>query len=151
MRLCKKCNVVKDLSEFYAYRSDCKSCFREYVKQYRASEKGKEVRKKEAISARLNGKQQARQKRYEVTDKGIEAIKRYEAKRNSSKEGKAKLAAKSAVSYALKVGKLIKQPCWLCGENMSQAHHSSYEKDMRLAVVWLCSVHHNEIHNPRRV
>ena len=99
----------------------------------------------------MSGKVKIRQDRYKKTEKAKIVAKRYEAKRYSSKEGKAKLAAKSAVSYALKVGKLIKQPCWLCGENMSQAHHSSYEKDMRLAVVWLCSVHHNEIHNPRRV
>ena len=151
MRLCKKCNVVKDLSEFYAYRSDCKICFREYVKQYRASEKGKEVRKREAVNARITGKQQIRQKRYEQTEKGKLQQKKYDAKRYEGVEGKAKLAAKNAVKYALKVGKLIKQPCWLCGENMSQAHHSSYEKDMRLSVVWLCSAHHNEIHNQRGV
>ena len=149
MKVCNCCGKEKKLSDFYSRYAKCKSCCYEVKKIYRKTDKGKEVRKKEAISARLNGKQQVRQKRYEVTDKGIEAIKRYEAKRYSSKEGKAKLAAKNAVKYALKVGKLIKQPCWLCGENMSQAHHSSYEKDMRLSVVWLCSAHHNEIHNQR--
>jgi len=148
MRLCKKCNVVKDLSEFYAYRSDCRSCFREYIKQYRASDKGKEVRKKEAINARLSGKKQIRQKRYEQTEKGKLQQKKYDAKRYEGVEGKARLAAKNAVKYALKVGKLVKEPCWICGEIMSEAHHSSYAKDMRLAVSWLCSVHHNEIHNP---
>ena len=151
MRLCKKCNVVKDLSEFYAYRSDCKICFREYIKQYRVSEKGKEVRKREAVNARITGKQQARQKRYEQTEKGKLQQKKYDAKRYEGVEGKAKLAAKNAVKYALKVGKLVKQPCWICGESMSEAHHSSYAKDMRLAVTWLCSAHHNEIHNPRGV
>jgi len=151
MRLCKKCNVVKDLSEFYAYRSDCRSCFREYIKQYRASDKGKEVRKKEAINARLSGKKQIRQKRYEQTEKGKLQQKKYDAKRYSGEEGKARLAAKNAVKYALKVGKLVKEPCWICGENMSEAHHPSYAKDMRLAVTWLCSAHHNAIHNPRGV
>ena len=151
MRLCKKCNVVKDLSEFYAYRSDCRSCFREYIKQYRASDKGKEVRRKEAINARLSGKKKIRQKRYEQTEKGKLQQKKYDAKRYEGVEGKARMAAKNAVKYALKVGKLVKEPCWICGENMSEAHHPSYAKDMRLAVTWLCSAHHNAIHNPRGV
>ena len=151
MRLCKKCNVVKDLSEFYAYRSDCRSCFRAYIKQYRASDKGKEVRRKEAINARLSGKKKIRQKRYEQTEKGKLQQKKYDAKRYEGVEGKARMAAKNAVKYALKVGKLVKEPCWICGESMSEAHHPSYAKDMRLAVTWLCSAHHNAIHNPRGV
>ena len=148
MRLCKKCNVEKDVSEFYAFKSDCKSCVRKYVNEYRNSEKGKAVRKKEAINARLSGKKQVRQKRYEQSEKGKLQQKKYDAKRYGSKEGKARLSAKNAVKYALKVGKLVKQPCWICGEIMSEAHHPSYAEDMRLAVTWLCKTHHNEIHNP---
>jgi hypothetical protein len=151
MKVCNCCNKEKNLKDFYKRYAKCKSCCSEVKKKYRASEKGKELRKREAINARITGKQQARQKRYEQTEKGKLQQKKYDAKRYEGVEGKAKLAAKNAVKYALKVGKLVKQPCWICGESMSEAHHSSYAKDMRLAVTWLCSAHHNEIHNPRGV
>ena len=57
------------------------------------------------------------------------------------------MAAKNAVRYALRTGKLKKEPCYVCGEKEVHGHHPSYAKDMRLAVVWLCVKHHNEVHN----
>jgi len=151
MKVCRCCNKEKDLKDFYARYAKCKSCCNEVKKKYRSSEIGKAVRKREAVNARITGKQQVRQKRYEQTEKGKLQQKKYDAKRYEGVEGKARMAAKNAVKYALKVGKLVKEPCWICGENMSEAHHPSYAKDMRLAVTWLCSAHHNAIHNPRGV
>lgn len=148
MKICSVCKAVKELNEFHKGYAKCKVCRYEVQKKYRSSERGKELRKKEAINARLSGKKKIRQKRYEQTEKGRLQQKKYDLKRYGSVEGKARLAAKNAVKYALKVGKLVKQPCWICGETMSEAHHSSYAKDMRLEVTWLCSAHHNEIHNP---
>lgn len=147
MKVCVVCKESKPLDCYYKGYARCKSCRYEWAKKYRQTEKGKEVRKKEAINARLRGKKQERQKRYEQTEKGKLQQKKYDLKRYGSPEGKARLAAKNAVRYALRVGKLIKQPCWICGENMSEAHHPSYAPDMRLAVSWLCSFHHNQIHN----
>lgn len=57
-----------------------------------------------------------------------------------------KLAAHLAVAYALRKGKLVRQPCW-CGNQESQAHHPDYSK--KLEVIWLCQKHHKELHrNP---
>jgi len=148
MKVCRCCKKEKDLKDFYARYAKCKSCCSEVKKKYRESERGKEARKKEAINARLSGKKQVRQKRYEQSEKGKLQQKKYDAKRYGSEEGKSRLSAKNAVKYALRVGKLVKQSCWICGEIMSEAHHPSYAKDMRLAVTWLCKTHHNEIHNP---
>jgi hypothetical protein len=148
MKICIKCEVLKDVTDFPKGYKKCKSCRYELIKLYRQTEKGKEVRKKEAINARLSGKKQKRQERYKATEKGKLTLKKYEAKRYSSEDGKIKLAAKNAVRYAVKMGKLIKMPCFICGNSLSEAHHSSYSKDMRLVVTWLCKPHHNEIHNP---
>ena len=148
MKVCRFCKKEKNLNDFYARYAKCKDCCYEVKKQYRLSEKGKEARKREVINARLSGKKQIRQKRYEQTEKGKLQQKKYDAKRCNGVEGKARMAAKNAVKYALKVGKLIKEPCWICGEIMSEAHHPSYANDMRLAVTWLCKIHHNQIHNP---
>ena len=58
----------------------------------------------------------------------------------------AKNAAHLAVHHALEDGKLLKQLCWICGEQKSEAHHASYAEDMRLCVTWLCRKHHKEAH-----
>jgi tetratricopeptide (TPR) repeat protein len=76
------------------------------------------------------------------------SVIKYEQKRYKSPEGKLKQAAKNAVKYALKTGKIMKELCFVCGSEKTVAHHSSYAKDMKLAVTWVCTRHHNEIHNP---
>ena len=54
-----------------------------------------------------------------------------------------KAKGKNAVYYALKIGKLIKQLCFVCGEK-AEAHHPSYA--LPLTVSWLCRIHHKEVH-----
>lgn len=147
MKKCRKCEVEKEVTEFYKGYAQCKSCRYEVVKSYRASDAGKKARHKEAVNSRLSGKKQIRQKKYENSEKGKLAAKKYLEKRVATPEGKAKMAAKNAVRYALSKGKIVKLPCLICGDEKSEAHHPSYAKDMRLCVTWLCSKHHNEIHN----
>lgn len=52
--------------------------------------------------------------------------------------------AREQVKSALKTGRLVKQPCGICGEQISQAHHTDYSKP--LEVQWLCSGCHAELH-----
>lgn len=151
MKTCPVCSKEKEAIEYYSGYAKCKTCCYEVTKKYRASERGKEARRKEAINTRLSGKKQIRQKRYDATEKARLANKKYEQKRYQSSEGKAKQSAKNAVKYALRTGKLTKEPCFMCGSKESMAHHSSYARDMRLTVTWLCATHHNEIHNPVEV
>lgn len=48
------------------------------------------------------------------------------------------------VSNAIKLGKLMPQPCFVCGAAKSEAHHADYS--LPLAVTWLCKKHHVETH-----
>lgn len=48
------------------------------------------------------------------------------------------------VQYAIRTGKMIRQPCQVCGAK-AQAHHTDYSRP--LEVQWLCSVHHGEAHH----
>lgn len=53
----------------------------------------------------------------------------------------------NAHSYAhvyLKRGKIIKEPCIVCGDVNSQMHHPNYDKP--LLVIWYCRKHHLELH-----
>lgn len=56
-----------------------------------------------------------------------------------------KRKARTAVSNALRDGRLFKQPCQVCGNTKSEAHHPDYSKP--LEVEWLCKLHHEEVHS----
>jgi translation elongation factor EF-G len=151
MKTCSTCGKEKEITEYYKCYAKCKACCYEVTQKYRASERGKEVRRKETINARLSGKKNERQKKYETTEKGKLAAKNYYQGRYKTPKGKLRESAKNAVRHALKTGRLVKEPCFACGSEESVAHHSSYARDMRLVVTWLCTPHHNEIHNPVEV
>ena len=148
MKTCSVCLIEKTETEYYKGYAKCKSCHYQIVKKYRLTDKGKAVRQKERRNAKESGANHVWQKKYDQTKKGKEVKKKYDAKKHQGVEGKARLAAKNAVKYALRVGKLVKEPCFVCGEVNTHGHHVSYEKNMRLSVTWLCETHHNEIHNP---
>ena len=147
MKTCRECNQEKTLADFYVGHSKCKICSAKLLREKRQLPEQKEKRRLERRKAKESGKYKEWQARYESTEKGKERVRRYEQKRYQSVEGKARLAAKNAVKYATRVGKLMKEPCFMCGSEHSQAHHSSYASDMKLVVTWLCCAHHNEIHN----
>lgn len=51
--------------------------------------------------------------------------------------------ANSAVNNAVRDGRLLRHPCWVCGEK-AVAHHADYSRP--LDVVWLCQAHHKQTH-----
>src|SRR5678816_242106 len=55
-----------------------------------------------------------------------------------------KLRAKWRIRYAIRTGKLVRQPCVRCGEEKTEAHHEDYSKP--LDVVWICRVCHRKAH-----
>lgn len=55
-----------------------------------------------------------------------------------------RIAARNAVSNAIRLGKLIAQPCEVCGTEKAHGHHEDYSKP--LEVIWLCHTHHMERH-----
>jgi len=52
--------------------------------------------------------------------------------------------ARTAVGNALRDGRLVRQPCKICGNPESEAHHPDYSKP--LEVVWLCKACHAAEH-----
>ena len=138
MKVCRKCQVEKSLNGFHkhkqmkdGYLNICKVCNYEAMKLRRATPEGKEARKREK-------QYPENKKRYKKSQKGKQAAKTY-------KRPKDRVNAKAAVGYAIKTGKLIRQPCEICGEK-AEAHHWSYLPEHRLDVKWLCRFHHNEEH-----
>jgi hypothetical protein len=137
-KMCRWCNEIKPLTEFSPHKqmadghlNKCKKCRASYIKDYRKTPSG--------IASRQKEKQYPEsKKRYKKSEKGKLAQKRYVRKKDRE-------SSRSAVRYALRVGKLVALPCFICGDK-AQAHHSSYASDMKLAVTWLCQKHHNQVH-----
>lgn len=55
-----------------------------------------------------------------------------------------KRRAHTTLSNAIRDGKIVRQPCEVCGSERSHGHHDDYSKP--LEVRWLCAVHHAEQH-----
>lgn len=51
--------------------------------------------------------------------------------------------ARNQVYYAVKTGRLTKEPC-ACGETKVEGHHPDYKKP--LEVIWMCRQCHSQLH-----
>lgn len=63
---------------------------------------------------------------------------------NFSKKYPQKYKAGIILRNAVRLGKIIKTPCIVCGNKKTEGHHENYSK--QLEVIWLCVKHHREIH-----
>jgi len=131
---CFKCGLAKPRSEFYRHSrmadghlGKCKACTKLDVRRhYRETLPARKAYERKRTQQKAR---RAMQRRYSV-----------ERRQRDPK----KYAARSAVSNALRDGRLTKQPC-KCGETKVQAHHHDYSKP--LDVEWLCfRCHRNERH-----
>jgi len=131
---CFKCGVLKPPTDFYRHGAmrdrrlnKCKECTkadvaanyrkrREYYAQYERERFQRPERKKACIQ--------------------------YQRKRRA--KNPAKYKAHYLVGNAIRDGRLVRQPCRVCGDPKAQAHHHDYSKP--LDVEWLCRKHHLEAH-----
>ena len=81
-KVCSKCNIKKDVTEFYSSRKKCKTCIIEYQREYNQNNKEKRKKylkeNKEKISKK--GKeyyQKNKEKRKKYTEKNKEKRKKY--------------------------------------------------------------------------
>lgn len=145
---CFKCGEIKPLEDFHRQASmldgrlnKCKICARidignsrnERLEHYKRV--AKEI-KSRPIAAK------ARRDYQNNTIEGKAAHQRALAKQRILAPYKD--MARQAVSYALRTGRIVRQPCRDCGSIKAEAHHSDYSKP--LDVIWLCNKHHHDEH-----
>lgn len=134
---CFKCGKVKALSEFYSHPemgdghlNKCKDCAKADVSlNYRAHRN------------HYASYERQRNQRPERKEARLEHQK---VRRSNNPD---KYHAYCLVSYAVRSGKLTKQPCEVCGEFDVEAHHEDYSKP--LEVEWLCRAHHLQRHGKK--
>lgn len=153
MKVCKKCNVGKELGEFYTrgggkLYARCIVCTREGQKIY--EEKNRELRNEKQRQQRLVPENKKRAKEYAKEHRGIDANRKRAAiilaahrKRNPEKH-----LARKAVKRAIARGNLIRLPCTVCGDLKSEGHHEDYSKP--LDVIFYCAKHHSDRHRELR-
>lgn len=142
---CKLCGIAKPADGFYrSNRTRCKDCIKSSVREnrlakidyYRAFDKAR-ASMPHRVAARAS---------YQATPQGIAAANR--AKKEWDKKHPARKAAHRRVQKAILRGKLSKLPCFVCGREDAEAHHPDYSAP--LAVTWLCSAHHAQVHKEAR-
>jgi len=155
LRICAKCDETCQEGKFI-----CRLCRNAYAREYKKTPEqrayarkyfrdryrnNEDYRKstKERDKKRIRTNSKLPNKSPEAIVRRREAQKKYRAK----DEVKLRIYAGNAVSYALRKGKLTRQPCEKCGSTDDiQAHHESYLKKDRLKVNWFCRKHHMEHH-----
>lgn len=142
---CFKCGEFKPLCEFYphpkmadGYLGKCKVCTRRDTK----------LRVQRLRETDLQWIEQEAQRCREKTKRrrlaGWVSPSAKAAKNIWNPQNKLKRIAHRKVAKAIQAGKLIRQPCCICGASKAEAHHDNYL--MPLNVRWLCKMHHDQIH-----
>jgi transcription elongation factor Elf1 len=124
---CKRCLQEKPSAEFYASNNaSCKPCIKKAVRVNRL-EKIDYYRQYDRV--RSSAPHRLKQNR--------EIGARWRALNPDRK------SAQSRLWHALRSGKIVALPCFICGAK-AEAHHPDYS--MPLDVVWLCPPHHKQAH-----
>ena len=109
----------------------------------------KELTRKEKRAAYLK----AYKKIYRKKNKDKIKLYALEYRKNNKKKTNAhnllphirfKNKARKALQHYIATGKIVRQPCEVCGEKKSEAHHEDYNKPFD--VIWLCKKHHTEVY-----
>ena len=130
-KTCFKCGLEKPLTEFYrhprmadGFLGKCKDCAKADVSMHYRANIGHYVAYE--------------RERFKKPERRA-AMREYRKARPLEKR-----KATNLTSAAIHDGRLIKQPCVVCGERAVEAHHDDYSKP--LEVRWLCRRHHLEHH-----
>ena len=125
--LCKLCNIEKPASDFYeSNKTRCKECVKALVGANRLD--------------KIDYYRQYDQERALLPHRKANSFAHSRAWRKDHPKGR---KAQGQVAHALRSGRLVRQPCWVCGEK-AVAHHPDYDRP--LDVVWLCQAHHKQAH-----
>ena len=135
-RTCTECSQALPITEFYkhpqmgdGYLNQCKGCKRAYQR---------DRHHRKMLDPEWRAKERARSRK--------------KMKGKAQKRDKVKRSAHTAVSNAVRDGRLTApDQCEQCGHDFShfrrEAHHNDYDKP--LEVEWLCSICHGKRHRKR--
>ena len=148
MKRCTKCDLKKELNEFYksnknndGYHNSCKVCWKKQRSECYV--KNREKVRKQCREYYVKNSEYLREK-YRGQKKTLEQVQRW---RNENPE---KYKAHYTVSNALARNIIKKkESCEVCNSKTKlHAHHKDYSKP--LEILWVCAFCHSKIHNKRK-
>lgn len=138
--LCKSCLQNKEADDFYkSNQTRCKECVKDSTKQNRLENLAHYRQYDRMRSARPD--RVAAREAYAKTTEGKLAGAR--AKKKWAVTNAVRRKAHIILGNAVKAGKVVPQPCFVCG-GKAEAHHPDYSEP--LSVTWLCPEHHKAAH-----
>lgn len=165
MKVCKTCEVEKDLSFFYkhkqmadGYLNICKECTKKRVGKHRELNIDTIM---EYDRNRPNAKERVkltkeRKVKLKEDDPELYCVLEYNRIRQYREQNPNKQKAHSAVNNAVRDNRLIRpDECEVCSCKCTpHGHHESYEEEHWLDVVWLCipchAARHKELNKIKR-
>ncbi len=134
LKTCFKCGVGKPRTEFYRHPQmgdgllgKCKPCAM------------LDVRKRREVNHDYYV--EFDRKRGATPERKAKTIASFKA---ASKRHPERKRANTKVANAIRAGKIVRQPCWVCGGEKVEAHHADYSRPFD--IVWLCVMHHRATH-----
>lgn len=148
MKKCNKCGELLPLSMFTKNVSSkdglsyyCKDCDKAIKKIYVS----KNIEKIRAYKAKWRSENRESCRKLSTKWQKSHRARCNELNYISRKRNPKTQQARHFVFNQILKGTLIRQPCEICGEIKSEAHHYlGYEEKHWLDVQWLCVKHHNE-------
>ena len=144
MKTCKVCGHNKTGLDFYGGDSTCKECRKEKARAYRRDniDRVKEYdRNRPNYDERIIQNRANYRKRISTPEGRAHE---WALKKESQERNLIKRSAHVIAGNALKYGRIVKEPCVICGEEKTEGHHEDYTAP--LAITWLCNKHHMERH-----
>lgn len=118
--------------------------WREYYRKYWHANRAKKLE----ITYKTQSRPEFKERKKEYDKKWREENKEYLKTYRGTPTFKIKNSAREKLRYAIKTGKIKRLPCEVCGQEKTHGHHTDYRKP--LDVMWLCTLHHGEIHRGTR-
>ncbi len=148
-KICRNCGIAKTLDEFYkhpampdGYLNQCKQCKISYAHVYR----NMHIDAIRAYDRYRGALPHRKEKRYQYAITHKDKIRGIQSK--WARENKHKKQAHWKVARLIQSGKILRQPCEVCGNVNSQAHHEDYTQPQD--IMWLCPRHHAIRHKEKR-
>lgn len=149
---CYRCKQVKPLEGFNknprmkdGHLNLCRTCKNKSDAAYQVKNLERRRRKSrlEGMSPEWQAKQKARQETSRKKEINRAARDKWIANNPE------RYAAQQALASAVRYGRVVRQPCFVCGEIKVQGHHADYSRPLQVS--WLCRKHHIETHCQARL
>jgi DNA-directed RNA polymerase subunit M/transcription elongation factor TFIIS len=132
---CHKCNSI--IEKLHHKEKICSDCYRLRWRENRKKRKDNGTLKSTKMSKEYYS---IKNKEWSINNSDKVRLYAKEARLRNPLKHK----ARSLLNTAVKLGKIIKEPCRVCGHEKSEAHHKDYDRPYD--IIWLCRKHHIEIH-----